>query len=915
MFSLTPYTRSVPGHISRARQAVLTAAFLLLIPALSFAQPDNGRRHSEPFRPPQADSSVEFVNGRRAAKSEVLLRFKDSFFASASQQQVASLINDVRNSEDAELFELLSETGVMRLRSRSKNIEAVIRQLARRGEVLYAEPNYVVHASAAPTNDPKFGELWGLQNTGQGTIPGTPGADIKAVNAWSITTGSIDNVVAVVDTGVDYNHPDLAANMWRAPAAFSVTIAGVTINCAAGTRGFNAITSTCDPMDDHDHGTHVAGTIGAVGNNGQGVVGVSHTARIMGLKFLNAQGTGTIADAIKAIEFAIQVKSKFAATKGANLRVLNNSWGGDGYSLAMLDVIRRAGQADMLFVASAGNDSMDIDMKPTYPASYKEPNVITVAATDNRDARAWFSNYGATGVHLAAPGDKILSTTRAGGYNTFSGTSMASPHVSGAAALILSNCPVNTTGLKDILLRSVDKIGSMSGITTTGGRLNVSTAVNSCTVPYYTLSISPAEQLVPVGTTKQFTVTVTPFRSYKGSVTMSVAELPAGVTAVFQPAVVSITGTAPMTTILSVTAPLTTLPGIHRFSVKGTSSNQVCNGWASMRVPGYNVVDLGTLPVAAGGRYVEAWDINNTGQVAGISNMTPSGWSSTFKHGYLYSAGTMKDLGTLGGFISEAAGIGRLGHVVGNSLTNSGYAHAFVWTAGSMKDLGVLPGHYESYAFGVNDSGYAVGYSTSGSTDEKAFVYSAGVMKNLGVLTGGTRSRAAAINSLGHVVGYSTLSGYREHAFVHSDGTMKDLGTIGGNAAGNSRAVDINDKGQIAGTSTVGADLSVMHAFLYMNGSFQDLGTLAGYPFSYARGLNGNGHVVGFAAATEDRFTGDQKRAFLYRDGRLLDLNDAIAPGSAWTLLQANAINDSGAIVGTGKINGETRAFLLTPLK
>ena len=184
MFSQITCTRSVPGRLTRASRFILSAAFLLLLPALSFGQPDNERRQSEPFRPPQAGSNVEFVNGRKAAKGEVLLRFKDTYFAGANQQQVSSLIEDVRRSEDAELFELLSDTGVMRLRSRSKNIEAVIRQLARRGEVLYAEPNYEVHASAAvPTNDPKLGELWGLQNTGQGTTPGTPGADIKAVNA------------------------------------------------------------------------------------------------------------------------------------------------------------------------------------------------------------------------------------------------------------------------------------------------------------------------------------------------------------------------------------------------------------------------------------------------------------------------------------------------------------------------------------------------------------------------------------------------------------------------------------------------------------------------------------------------------------------------------------------------------------
>jgi probable HAF family extracellular repeat protein len=721
-------------------------------------------------------------------------------------------------------------------------------------------------------------------------------------------------VVAVVDTGVDYNHPDLAANMWRAPAAFSVTIGGRTITCAAGTRGFNAITNTCDPLDDQDHGTHVAGTIGAVGNNGTGVVGVSQVARIMALKFLNAQGTGTVSDAIKAIEFAIATKTYFASTNGANVRILNNSWGGDGFSQALLDTIRRAHQADMLFVASAGNDSFDIDFKPTYPASYKEPNVITVAATNNRDDRAWFSNYGATSVHLAAPGDSILSTIRTNGYKILSGTSMASPHVSGAAALILSNCPVGTTGLKDILLRSVDKIPAMSGITTTGGRLNVASAVNSCTVPYYTLAATPAEATIGLGMTGKYTVTITPFKAFAGAVTMSVADLPAGVTATFQPATVPVNGVV-TSSILTLSVGANVLPGVHRFTIQGASANQQRTTWASVRIPGYAVADLGSLPVSGGTRLVEARDVNNSGQVVGTSNATASGSVSTYKHAFLYSGGVMRDLGTLGGVISSAASVSGPGHVVGSSHTSIGYEHAFLYSAGKMIDLGTLPGHYDSFATGVNDSGHVVGYSAQSSSNERAFLRTTGALVNLGTLPNGNRSRATGLNNLGHVVGYSQTTNYSEHAFLYSNGTMKDLGTIGANASGNSHARAINDAGQIAGWSTVGSNLSTVHAFLYSAGKVQDLGALPGYPFSYANGLNGSGHVVGFVAMEEERFAGEKKRAFLYRNGRMLDLNETLQPGSAWVLLEATAINDNGAIAGVGKMNGETRAFLLTPLQ
>ena len=290
--------------------------------------------------------------------------------------------------------------------------------------------------------------------------------------------------MAVIDTGVDYNHPDLAANMWSAPSAFSVTIGGIQIDCAAGTHGFNAITSTCDPMDDHYHGTHVSGTIGAVGDNGVGVAGVNWTASIMGVKFLDAEGTGLTSDAINAIEFAIQAKSFFAGTNGANVRVLSNSWGGGGFSQSLLDAINDANSNEMLFVAAAGNNAINIDVFPSYPASYIAPNIIVVAATNNNDQLASFSSYGQTTVHLGAPGLTILSTVPAWfnstGYASLSGTSMATPHVAGAAALLLASCTLTTAELKNALLSTVAPFNSLALTTTTGGRLNVYHAVASC---------------------------------------------------------------------------------------------------------------------------------------------------------------------------------------------------------------------------------------------------------------------------------------------------------------------------------------------------------------------------------------------------------------------------------------------------
>jgi subtilisin family serine protease len=246
--------------------------------------------------------------------------------------------------------------------------------------------------------------MWGLRNIGQTIgVPGTPGADISATSAWDISTGSRSIVVGVTDTGIDYTHSDLVANLWTAAAPFSVVIAGQTINCPAGTHGFNAITKSCATTavwDDNGHGTHVAGTIGALGNNSKGVVGVNWATTIMASKFLGVNGTGTLADSINAIEFILQAST----ATGANVRVLNNSWSSGGFSQALMDEISTANTRNMLFVASAGNNTSNNDVVPQYPSGYNVPNVIAVASTDNRDNLANNSNFGATTVHLAAPG-------------------------------------------------------------------------------------------------------------------------------------------------------------------------------------------------------------------------------------------------------------------------------------------------------------------------------------------------------------------------------------------------------------------------------------------------------------------------------------------------------------------------------
>ncbi len=336
--------------------------------------------------------------------------------------------------------------------------------------VAYVEPNYRVQATKVP-NDPLFGDLWGLENTGQ--TGGAAGADISAPAAWDTATGSADVIIGVIDTGIDYTHPDLVGNMWINPSPTFGDVHG-----ARWTNGDGTVTSG-DPMDDHSHGTHCAGTIAATGDDGEGVAGVNWQASLMGLKFLDSSGFGDTADAIAALEYAID--------HGAHLT--SNSWGGDGYGAAMEAMIAQAQAANQLFIAAAGNYTNDNDAVPYYPASYTNPNVIAVAASDHNDNIAAFSHWGATSVDLAAPGVNIVSTVP-GGYDAFNGTSMATPHVSGVAALALSIAP-NTPWdvLKGWILDSVDVLPAWSGLTVTGGRLNAHETILAAGVSW--LSMAP----------------------------------------------------------------------------------------------------------------------------------------------------------------------------------------------------------------------------------------------------------------------------------------------------------------------------------------------------------------------------------------------------------------------------------------
>jgi subtilisin family serine protease len=500
--------------------------------------------------------SVQVYQNKPVTSAEILVKFR----ANMTSMQAMSQDADIASAEP------MGRTGAVLLRSRGRDVTALLQAYNARPDVLYAEPNYVGRFTDLP-NDALFAQQWGLRNTGQviQNVEGNNGVDIGAAAAWDITAGSRNNVVGLLDSGVDYTHPDLAANIWSAPAAFTVTINGQTITCAAGTHGFNAMTRTCDPMDYFGHGTHVAGIIGAAGNNGLGVSGVNRVASIMGLKLGDA--TFTVKDAIAALEFAQQVKALFPAA--ANIRVMNASWGVP-FSQTLMDEINLVNGQDVLFVAAAGNAAINNDLTAVYPANYAVPGIVSVAATDNRDALASFSQWGPTAVDLGAPGVNIMSTLIGGAYGFNSGTSMATPMVTGAAALVLAVCPLTTIQLKSTLMNSVDPIPALAERTLSGGRLNVQRALTACAPavePTFRLTVLPGLQNVEVTQPAVFTVGVTSFGGFSGSVNLDTTGLPVGMTATFSPP--SVTAGAGIST-LTIVPGAGTASGAYAVGVVGT---------------------------------------------------------------------------------------------------------------------------------------------------------------------------------------------------------------------------------------------------------------------------------------------------------------------------------------------------------
>ena len=436
----------------------MTRPALIVLFGLLLVAPAAGRPTDDPGDPP---SDRPFVSG------QLIVGFRDGVSAGEQARALSRFSGKVRRR-----FGRID--GVLASIPPARLAEAR-RELERDPRVEYAEPNFVLRtANHGDPGDADFHELWGLHNVGQPVsgVAGAFDADIDALEAWQVTQGSPNVVVGVIDSGVDYTHPDLASQMWTNPGE---DCAGCRTNGVDDDgngyvddwRGWDFAGNDNDPMDDNGHGTHVAGTIGAR-QDSHGVVGVSWRVRLMPLKFIGANGEGTAADAVRAV--------LYAASMGAH--VTNNSYGGDGFSQAMLDAIETADAAGSLFVAAAGNDFNDNDANPTYPASYEVPNLVSVAASDQFDRRAWFSNYGTATVDLAAPGTNVYSAWPGGGHRHSDGTSMAAPQVAGAAALARAAFPgASAVGLKALLLRAIDGKAALQDAVRTGGRLNVNDAV------------------------------------------------------------------------------------------------------------------------------------------------------------------------------------------------------------------------------------------------------------------------------------------------------------------------------------------------------------------------------------------------------------------------------------------------------
>ncbi|MFZ5863099.1 MAG: S8 family serine peptidase [Nitrospirota bacterium] len=560
----------------------------------------------------ESDSSrgpVARIGGPAQMPGEVLVKFKKPVPLANKR------LTHVR--EDVDVIAEIHEIGIDRVRARrGESMETLLQRYRQNPDVEYAEPNIIYQARIIP-NDPLFSSLWGLHNIGQ--AGGTVDADIDAPEAWDSQVGSPSVVVADIDSGMDLTHPDLAANLWVNPGE----IIGNGIDDDGNGyiddyRGWDFVNNDSNPSDDGGHGSHTAGIIAAVGNNGVGVTGVAWQARVMPLKFLDAGGNGLTSDAVDAILYAANM----------GVRIINASWGCNGvgcYSQALEDAIAYANSAGVLVVVAAGNNGTNNDVTPDYPCVSTQPNVICVSATTRNDQLASFSNYGSSTVDLGAPGSAILSTVPTGScglcdpsrYLSVNGTSSAAPHVSGAAALILSQFPSYTlTQVRDAILSTVDPIPALTGRTTTGGRLNVQRALLS----NFTVTAAPVSQAVTAGGSTTYAVTVTSQGAFSGSVALTLGAMDANLAGSFIPTTVTVPASGTATSTLTISAQPSIAIGSYPVVIRGTAAGEVHTTTVTVVISPPDLVMSAVTPLSTAVPQGGPLSVSNTVQNQGGSN-------------------------------------------------------------------------------------------------------------------------------------------------------------------------------------------------------------------------------------------------------------------------------------------------------
>jgi subtilisin family serine protease len=410
----------------------------------------------------QSSTGHQVSNQCGHAETRFIVKAKSTIHAASITDKVASFQRAIGFQNNVKL---LSENFFVVEFQNLAEAKEKLEELRNSAAVEYVEPDVRTFALETPS-DPMFQNQWAHQK-------------IQSIPAWDITHGSQNVVVAVIDTGVDFSHPDLQANMWNNPGEIPGNSVDDDRNGYVDDfYGYDFANGDPDPTADDTgvfHGTHTAGTVGAVGGNGTGIVGHAPVVKIMALKFLSGNGGGDVSDAIRAIDYAI--------ANGA--QIMNNSWGSEMPSHALSDAIGRAQKAGILFVAASGNGGSDgigdnNDVSPSYPANYQFDNVISVASSNQNDELSRFSNFGASNVQIAAPGENILSTMNGARYQSMSGTSMASPLISGVLALMIARRPdLSYQQIKHALLTNVDSLSSLAGKVSSGGRVNALKALNA----------------------------------------------------------------------------------------------------------------------------------------------------------------------------------------------------------------------------------------------------------------------------------------------------------------------------------------------------------------------------------------------------------------------------------------------------